>query len=260
MKYHIDTIPVWDAMKLDGECFLCALARRSELGEVEHYLGASVMEPDTRIQVNKKGFCQCHQRMLFAMDNRLGHALLLESHVAQTRERLDKACKEIRRAAKGAANAGLKDRLTGKAPSPQRAMENAAKALTEMTATCIVCDAIENNMGRYLHTFFHLYQNDTEFRKRFEGCKGLCLPHAAQLLSLAPEELSARDLPTFADTICRLETESFDRIQEDVSWFIKKFDYRFYDEPWKNSRDAVERSVNKLRGWCVGQEPNPKEK
>ena len=51
MRYHIDTIPVWDAMKLDGECLLCALERKTELGEAERYLGASVMEPDTRVQV-----------------------------------------------------------------------------------------------------------------------------------------------------------------------------------------------------------------
>ena len=30
MRYHIDTIPVWDAMKLDGECLLCALERKTE--------------------------------------------------------------------------------------------------------------------------------------------------------------------------------------------------------------------------------------
>ena len=100
MRYHIDTIPVWDAMKLDGECFLCALKRKTEIGEVEHYLGASVMEPDTRIQVNHKGFCCNHQVMLTVIgkDNRLGHALMLESHVAETRERLEKACKRIRSA------------------------------------------------------------------------------------------------------------------------------------------------------------------
>ena len=261
MKYHIDTIPVWDAIKLDGECFLCALKRKTEIGEVEHYLGASVMEPDTRIQVNKKGFCCNHQVMLtlIGKDNRLGHALMLESHVAETRERLEKACKRIRSAAKGAAGGSIIDRLTGKAPSPSKVMEDAAQSLLEMTESCIVCDSIADNMGRYLHTFFHLYQNDTDFRRKFEGCKGLCLPHAAELLKLAPHELSSSALSTFADTICRLETESFDRIQEDVSWFCRKFDYRYYNEPWKNSRDAVERTINKLRGWCVGTEPNPKD-
>lgn len=259
MKYHIDTIPVWDALKLDGECFLCALKRRTELSEVEHYLGASVMEPDTRIQVNKKGFCCNHQQMLYALDNRLGHALMLESHVAETRERLTKACKGIKSAAKSASGASLMDKLTGKAPNPAQLMEDAAKSLEQLNASCIVCDSIEDNMGRYLHTFFHLYQNDTEFRKKFESCKGVCLPHAAQLLRLAASELPGRTLGDFTSTICTLETEAFDRIQEDVSWFCRKFDYRNYDEPWKNSRDAVERTVNKLRGWCVGTEPNPKE-
>lgn len=259
LKYHIDTIPVWDAMKIDGECFLCALRRKTEIGEVEHYLGASVMEPDTRIQVNRKGFCCNHQRMLYSLDNRLGHALMLESHVAETRERLEKLCKSIRKAAKGASGGSLMDKLTGKTPSPARMMEDAAAGLEALTETCMVCDSIADNMGRYLHTFFHLYQNDTEFRKRFESCKGMCIPHAAELLRLASKELPSGKLPEFADTICNLETVAFDRMQEDVSWFCRKFDYRYYDEPWKNSRDAVERTVNKLRGWCVGTEPNPKD-
>ena len=259
MRYHIDTIPVWDAMKLDGECFLCALKRKTEIGEVEHYLGASVMEPDTRIQVNKKGFCCNHQRMLYAMDNRLGHALMLESHVAETRERLAKACKAVKGAAKSAAGASILDKLTGKAPSASKLMEDAAAQLEALTDTCIVCDSITDNMNRYLHTFFHLYQNETEFRKRFESCKGMCIPHAAQLIRLAPGELPGKLLPDFAATVATLMTENFDRMQEDVSWFCRKFDYRYYDEPWKNSRDAVERTVNKLRGWCVGTEPNPKD-
>ena len=50
MNYHIDTIPVWDAMKRDGECLLCALERKTELDEAERYLGASVMEALDREQ------------------------------------------------------------------------------------------------------------------------------------------------------------------------------------------------------------------
>jgi len=246
-------------MKLDGECFLCALKRKTELGEVDRYLGASVMEPDVRIQVNKKGFCCHHQGMLYAVNNRLGHALMLESHVAETRSHLSKAAREIKAAAKAAAGASLMDKLTGKAPNSAKLMDAAAAALEKLTQTCIICDSIEENMGRYLHTFFHLYQNDSEFRKRFESCKGMCIPHAAELLRLAASELPGKLLTDFASTLCQLETEAFDRMQEDVSWFCRKFDYRYYDEPWKNSRDAVERTVNKLRGWCIGTEPNPKD-
>ena len=90
MRYHIDTIPVWDAVKLDGECLLCALERKTELGEAERYLGASVMEPDVRVKVNDRGFCRKHHAMLFSMSNRLGHALMLESHTIEIREKLAK--------------------------------------------------------------------------------------------------------------------------------------------------------------------------
>ena len=36
-------------------------------------------------------------------------------------------------------------------------------------------------------------------------------------------------------------------LTEDVSWFCKKFDYRYGDEPWYNSKDAVERAMRFLR-------------
>ena len=85
MKYHIDTIPIWDAAKRDGECLLCALERKTELDEADRYLGASVMEPDVRIRVNNKGFCRKHHSMLYGMSNRLGHALMLESHTIENR-------------------------------------------------------------------------------------------------------------------------------------------------------------------------------
>jgi hypothetical protein len=38
-----------------------------------------------------------------------------------------------------------------------------------------------------------------------------------------------------------------DTLSEDVSWFCKKFDYRYESEPWKNSKDSVERAIKFLR-------------
>lgn len=258
MKYHIDTIPVWDAMKLDGECFLCALRRKTELGEVERCLGASVMEPDDRLVVNEKGFCPRHQAMLFGMNNRLGHALMLDTHLKETKSRLQKPFAALRKAAGAYSDASLLERMTAKGQSARREMADLTQEIATMEETCVLCDRVEDNMNRYLHTFFHLYRQDTEFHRRFEGSKGVCLPDAARLLRLCPEELPAGDVAAFTDTLLTLVERSLDRTEGDLAWFIKKFDYRFDAEPWKDSRDAVERTVNKLRGWCVGQEPNPK--
>ena len=38
-----------------------------------------------------------------------------------------------------------------------------------------------------------------------------------------------------------------DKLKEDVSWFCKKFDYRYDKEPWYDSKDAVERAMKFLR-------------
>ena len=37
------------------------------------------------------------------------------------------------------------------------------------------------------------------------------------------------------------------QLTSSVSWFCKKFDYRYADEPWKNSKDSVERAMAFLR-------------
>ena len=260
MKYHIDTIPLWDAMKLDGECLLCALERKTELGEAERYLGASVMEPDVRVEGNDKGFCKHHQTMLCVGDNRLGHALMLESHMIETRARVKKPFEALKKAAHAYADASMLDRMTSKGQAARKKLTEQAESLDKLSHTCIMCDSIAENMARYMRCFFYLYKTDTEFRQAFAQSKGVCLHHAAKLLEEAPEKLPAKELPGFVDTLCDLETKNLDRMQEDISWFIKKYDYRFGNEPWKNSRDAVERTVNKLRGWCVGKEPNPQEK
>ena len=117
MRYHIDTIPVWDAMKLEGECLLCALERKTELGEAERYLGASVMEPDVRIRVNDRGFCRKHHAMLFSMSNRLGHALMLESHMIEIREKMERINDRLEKSAAQLRDAGIGDRLNGKTKS-----------------------------------------------------------------------------------------------------------------------------------------------
>ena len=45
--------------------------------------------------------------------------------------------------------------------------------------------------------------------------------------------------------------ENLTRVEKDLEWFTLKFDYRNRDKPWGNSQDAVERSVNKMRGGAV---------
>lgn len=41
-------------------------------------------------------------------------------------------------------------------------------------------------------------------------------------------------------------TENLQRITEDLEWFCDKFDFRNKDADWKNSKDAIQRGMQKL--------------
>lgn len=257
MRYHIDTIPVWDTIKQEGECPLCALRRRNELIDVDRFLGASVMEPDTRVRVNEKGFCPRHQVLLYAQKNRLGHALMMHTHLKETMGKLAPALKNARAAARKSAETPALRRMMGKADGKED-LAQAAQAVRDLTTACILCDSIEENTRRYAYTLLHLYKTDASFRKAFASSKGVCLPDMALLMEMAQEALSGQVLADFIDDLCAAVEGNLAKLEGDIEGFTLKFDYRNADKPWGDSRDALERTVNKLRSWCIGAEPNPK--
>ena len=257
MRYHIDTIPVWDAVKLEGECPLCALRRRNELIDVDRFLGASVMEPDTRVRVNEKGFCPRHQVLLYAQKNRLGHALMMHTHMKETMKKLSPILSSARAAAERSAGTPALKRMMGKSAGKED-LSQAARDVRALTQSCILCDSIEENTRRYAYTLLHLYKTDTAFRKAFAASKGVCLPDMALLMEMAEEALSGQVLKDFIDDLCAAVEKSLEKTEGDLEGFTLKFDYRNADKPWGDSRDALERAVNKLRSWCIGGEPNPK--
>ena len=42
--------------------------------------------------------------------------------------------------------------------------------------------------------------------------------------------------------------QNLDRVQEDIDWLIEKYDYRNKDADWRQSRDAVQRVMQKMAG------------
>lgn len=253
MRYHIDTIPVWDALKADTECPLCALRRKTERLLLERSLGASVMSPDTRIRVNESGFCPTHQVMMFktAGGNRLGHGLMMLSHLQTIRPRIDKA---LGRGKGSQTPAGLSRLLKSSRPSA------AESALSVFYDRCVLCEELKEQEKRQAASLIHLWKTDAAFRKAFSESKGLCVPDAEKTLHMAGEFLSGDQLSAFEQEVSGLLSASLKRLEDELNWFTLKFDYRNAEKPWGDSKDALERTVNKLRGWCLGSEPMQDEK
>ena len=90
MKETIYTIPINDAFSTDCTCPICLFKKEQEAHLIEYTLGASMMEPDERQRSNAVGYCHVHYQMLLQNPNKLSLALILESHIAELRNKLDK--------------------------------------------------------------------------------------------------------------------------------------------------------------------------
>ena len=62
MKIELETIPVWDGVKSESECFICDLMNKAEEDALDYYLGPAIMVPEIRVEINRKGFCPAHFR------------------------------------------------------------------------------------------------------------------------------------------------------------------------------------------------------
>ncbi len=82
MKEILYEIPINDAFASPSPCPLCRMREALEEKEKERILGAAMMEPDVRMQTNKKGFCKAHFEALCERQQRLPFALILESMLA----------------------------------------------------------------------------------------------------------------------------------------------------------------------------------
>ena len=244
MKYTLDTIPVLDAYKTGCECPLCQLRIASEDSYVDSMLGAAYMEPDCRVRTNDVGFCTRHFQLMYDRRNRLGLALMTHTHmqevIASVKAILD---------ASAPARGGLLTSLRGGKPA-----EGAPQKIRARMSGCVICEQLENAINRYAYTIAQLYGTNSEFKAMFDGSKGFCLPHLALVLEMAEKTLSGETLRTFKEAVKAVELPNLHRIEGELEWFTLKFDYRNTDKPWGNSRDAVERAINKLMGACVGED------
>lgn len=234
MKEHIDTIPLWEAFREDCECPLCRLHSRNEANYREYFMGASVMEPNVRVETNQKGFCARHYNQMFRMSNRLGLALSTHTYLKDviTRVNTDAAARTQPK------KTGL---FAKKQASPQD------DTLDRIGRSCILCERLETTMTRYIETLFVVWKKESEFRAVFSGCKGFCLPHYSMLMTAAGQNLSGAELSSFTADLIKTEQTALARMEKELEWFTLKFDYRNADKPWGNSEDAVERTLNKLR-------------
>lgn len=239
MKEKLYTIPLNDAVNANDECPLCYCRRSIENDQLDYVLGscASYMESDMRDKTDEAGFCKKHFQDMFDYGNTLGNGWILKTHYLKMIDEMNKCFNSFT-----PGKASLKDKLQGK--KNPNSIVDFVKTKEE---SCFICRESDKIYKCYVDTFFYLYKNDEAFKDKIKNGKGFCLTHFGDLCEAADEKLNQTELTEFYDIMKPLMIENFKRMQEDVSWLVDKFNYQNHDKDWKNSKDAVQRGMQKLK-------------
>lgn len=236
MTERIYTIPINEAFDRSSssespECPFCILDEMLDTNEVERVMGAAMMEPDVRIETNRLGFCREHFDKMLAKGNRLGLGLILESHIASVE-------KEIFSAGTLFDGSGKKE-------------EEKAASLGK---TCYVCARKADAISKMFSNAVFLWETEEEFREKYKDQRCFCMKHYPMLLGYGRAALEKKQFKTFFDDTRAVMQKYIKQLSGDVSWFCKKFDYRYDGEPWYNSKDSIPRAINFLSGGTNNKE------
>jgi len=249
MKEKIYTIPVTEVFAMDCECPLCILEKRLEDEYVSYFLGPSLMEPDCRMETNEDGFCRRHFELMYnKQENRLGLGLMIDTYLQHQTNKFKKILSTLVPVEKASSGLSIFKRNTA-SPNSQAAAKM-SELLKLSASSCSICKKLQFTMERYIDVIFHLWAREPEFKKVFESKSGFCMRHFAELLEQAYKYLKQTEADSFVFNLSKMQLENLDRIEKEVDWFTRKFDYRNNDAPWGNSKDAVPRSIQKLKGYC----------
>lgn len=240
MKEQLYTIPLIDAFSSQDECPFCYIERTLEENAINFILGsgASYMEKDIRSETDDIGFCRNHFKKMYDYGNRLGCALILSTHIKKKNQELQQEIKQY------------KPRKISPLTRLKKTSNKASSLtdwITKQNNHCFICDYYENTFHRYIDTFFQLYKKDTQFEDLIKTSKGFCIPHFGVLIQEAEVRFSEKEIGIFFDMISKIMLDNMKRVEGDIMWFCDKFDYRNANADWKNSKDAIQRTMQKLK-------------
>ena len=144
---------------------------------INFFLGDSVMDPDTRVQVNKTGFCAQHALLLFKGGHKQGLGLMMHTFLLETIPQFSSYTKKLKLKAHELAKKDALSSVKSQNRSLNTTLDNLCKFTEQSISECIFCKRLEQTLLRYTFTIIYLWKKDPEFKKTLSTSKGFCLKH-----------------------------------------------------------------------------------
>jgi hypothetical protein len=268
---------VHDAYARGGECPLCWLRDAAETTYLHSFQHSRVMEPNVRVQTNRKGFCPDHYRKLYAGENKLGLALMVHTHMLEKlpdlKAGLESLCsaagpgrpamhagkdcaprgRPAMHAGKDCAPRGRPAMHAGKdcAPRGRRGRERvdaAVASLASLRDECFICELLDADVDRWVFTILYLWGKDPEFPPVLRASRGFCLGHFLDVFRTAQRMLRADRLERFCADVIPLMTGGLDRLERELWGFTQLYHDSNRSLGTDEQRTSLARALQKLAG------------
>jgi len=203
-------------------CPVCTVVGAMVFRELCKLQRDAVVDPDTHADVLARGgYCADHFWYLDALASPVTNAALLAPLLELVSERLTAASNRI------AADSAL--------------LRQGAAVIGEdlgLPGACRVCERVVLWERAVLAAVLEV-ATQPQRRQEYTSSNGLCLPHLARALSVAPN-------PSIAEMLVRTGAEQAQRLAADLRTYVRKHEQR--DRRWGREEAAPRAAIEKLAG------------
>lgn len=211
----IHKIPVNEAFSEKCGCPICRLKERYDQKAVWFLYEEGIMNPETRIETNKKGFCKKHLDLLAKEKQSLSFALMLETRLESLQQGLN---------------------------SPKGII----KTVDKTTNSCWICDYTDNAMNEIAELVSQMYRDESEFKKMFSEQEFFCIPHTALLLK--KNVLKGAISNEYINQLIEVNQRFCSDIRKNLSRYAESFDYKSARGSGDSVKDASKKAVEYMTG------------
>ncbi len=212
----IHKIPVNEVFSEVCGCPICRLKARYAKKAVWFLYEEGIMNPETRIETNEKGFCKEHLEMLSQEKQSLSLALMLETRLET-----------------------IQNDLKGKGA------KSMIKQIEKLSKTCFICEYVDRALDEIAGLVSQMYKEE-EFKQKFLAQEFFCLPHTALLFE--KNELKGSLSSKYVQDVITINQNFSTKVRKDLNCYAESFDYKSARGSGNSVKDASKKAIEYMQG------------
>lgn len=214
----IHKIPINEAFSETCGCPICRLFKRYDDNAIRFLFEEGVMNPETRIETNKYGFCARHSDALLKEGQSLSVALMLETRLQKLQ-------------------GILHEKLNAK---------SVVKEIEEAEKSCYICNRLDKAMAEIAEFVSVMYGGEEGFKEKFLSQEYFCLPHTKLLIENC--KLRGGAQKEYVQEIIKKNTTFTLKTRKRLRNYAESFDYKAQRGAGEADKFASHDAVDYLTG------------